>query len=534
MTENPAPATDALRTAHAFEDTAQHLRLIQVSLADRSDHTNELVIETERLLHPSERLALQGNLFVVENTLTGAGRILIRTAPLPHARSVPCPIDLSVEPKPSGFAFTLHQAAEEPEGAAAWTVLDYEGGEANRIRTLHDWQRARRPVTPGHALPSFLTNTWGDRSRDSRITEAFIEKEIDAAARLHADIVQIDDGWQSGLSNNSATPGGAWEGFWARDPAFWSPHPQRFPRGLAPLVRHARRRKVRIGLWFAPDPAADMANWRRDADCLLGLFREHGIRDFKIDGIRAPTVPAQANLARFFDAVIRESQGQIVLDLDITAHMRPGYFGAMEIGPLFVENRYTDWHNYWPHQTLRNLWKLARWIDPRRLRMEFLNNSRNPDRYPKDPLAPGHYSPGALFAGVMVCNPLGWFEVSNLPPGYSERVAPLVATWRRHREALFAGTLIPIGTAPDGTAWTGFASVAANGATGYAVVFRELNATPAATLPLPFISDGAYRCRTLGGTGRCRIRHGRLTADIPTPLGYAFVRFERLARQKAP
>ena len=41
-----------------------------------------------------------------------------------------------------------------------------------------------------------MSNTWGDRNRDSRICEAFVMKEIDAAAELGLDIVQIDDGWQ--------------------------------------------------------------------------------------------------------------------------------------------------------------------------------------------------------------------------------------------------------------------------------------------------------------------------------------------------
>ena len=95
------------------------------------------------------------------------------------------------------------------------------------------------------------------------------------------------------------------------------------------------------------------------------------------------------------DGGLPGSSGQVVFDLDVTAQTRPGYFGAMEAGPLFVENRYTDWHRYWPHQTLRNLWKLSRWVDPRRLRMEWLNHTRNTEKYANDPLAPAAWSPDA-------------------------------------------------------------------------------------------------------------------------------------------
>ena len=148
----------------------------------------------------------------------------------------------------------------------------------------------------------------------------------------------------------------------------------------------------------------------------------------KIDGVKATTKQSEDNLQRFFDRVLAESQGKVTFDLDVTAEIRPGYFGAMRVGPLFVENRYTDWHSYWPHQTLRNLWKLAQYVDPLRLRIEFLNNSRNQANYPDDPLAPGRYSPAYLFAITMIANPLGWFEISNLPASYFEQIPPLVAS----------------------------------------------------------------------------------------------------------
>jgi len=75
----------------------------------------------------------------------------------------------------------------------------------------------------------------------------------------------------------------------------------------------------------------------------------------------------------------------------------------------------------------------------------------------------------------MFANPLAWFEVSNLPADCAARMAELIAIWRQHREAIFAGTIVPIGAAPDGVSWTGFASIAADGG-GYVLAFRELSA----------------------------------------------------------
>src|SRR6478672_11133274 len=78
-----------------FVAQTPHLRLTQIEFKDQTDVHNELVHEREWLLHPAENLSLQGNLFLLENTLTGDGLIFLKEAPLPHARPCPDPVDLS-------------------------------------------------------------------------------------------------------------------------------------------------------------------------------------------------------------------------------------------------------------------------------------------------------------------------------------------------------------------------------------------------------------------------------------------------------
>jgi hypothetical protein len=68
-------------------------------------------------------------------------------------------------------------------------------------------------------------------------------------------------------------------------------------------------------------------------------------------------------------------------------------------------------------------------------------------------------------------SPLGWFEVQNLPPAYVQEAAPLIAIWKKHRNRINQGTILPIGEAPDGTSWTGFVSTSANARTVYALLF---------------------------------------------------------------
>lgn len=503
-----------------------HLRLTQVILQDQTDRHNELVQTREWLLHPSETVELAGNVFVFEDIFTGEGRILVKLEALPHARPVRSLVDLRVaRHKEAGFVVTLFGH----DGADSFVDLPYRGGIFGRTRALQQFQRSRMLRSVAHRTPRFLSNTWGDCSLDSRIRHDFIVKEIEAAARLGVEVVQIDGGWQSGAhSNESRAKGkGVTTGFWAARSDFWAPDPERFPDGLKPLADLAKARGMGLGLWFNPDPSDDFANWEKDAACLIGFYRELGIRHFKIDGVTAHTGPANTNLRKFFATVMRETNDNVVFDLDVTASLRPGYYGLLGTGPLFVENRFTDWRSfqYWPHQTLRNLWELAWWVDPGRLRMEFLNHTRNPEKYPNDPLAPGRYAPDAIFATVFFSNPLGWFEVSNLPGGYIEQVAPLVEVWKQVRGELFGGTIIPIGQKPDGLAWTGFSSVSEDGRSALVLVFRELNPTPSCRLDIPgFTALAGVRCERLAGQGNSRWSEAGLQVTMESSLGWTLVR----------
>jgi alpha-galactosidase len=520
----PVPSLDVLEILPL---SPAQLRLRQVTLHDITDRYNELMQEATWLLHTSElRLRLSGNVFVIEDVLGGRGMVLVKQAPLPPSRPVKCPADLTGLDNRT-LAFLGHGLSpEEPEGNP-YTVLLYTGGEVERIRVMQAWQRRCRPYVPGRD-GRFLSNTWGDRGADSRISDDFMRQEIDAAAELGVEVVQIDYGWAIGrLSDLAATGQGlsAWKDFRGSNPDFWKVDPARFPQGLAPVMEKAHAQGMQCGLWFVPDPHEAYARWEEDAELLLDFYRTMGILYFKIDGTNVPTPRAAANLARFFDRVLTESKGEITFDLDITAGVRPSYFGPMHIGPLFVENRYTDWHNYWPHQTLRMVWQLAHYIDPVRMRVECLNGTRNADRYDGDPLGPATYPADYLFAITMVANPLGWFEISNLPGEVASAIGRLAYTWRSHRDRLHQGTILPIGAAPDGTSFTGFASVDADGKHGYLLLFRELTEGESHTMPVPFW-PGNPRLTPLAGEGLAELRDGQLEISIPHAQRYLFLQVE--------
>lgn len=544
-----APEGPGGRGADEFAWTSSHVRIVELSMRDQTDCHNELLWEREWVLWPREApFSLTCPAMAVEDALTGEGRVFLRLAPLPHARqgggeatspsgveeasgpAVAESVPGSVEQKPDFEILPREGKARILRTGYPVAEIAYEGGRIGRIRALHSVQRRLRRYESGRD-GLFLSNTWGDRSRDRRICEAFLLREIEAGAALGVDVVEIDDGWEKGRTLNSAEVAdgrrpGTWDGYWAFDGRFWDPDPKRFPNGLKPVVAAAKARGMRFGLWFGPDSSDEAANWRRDADRLLELHRETGIDFIKVDSMKTHSALSLRRQRMLFDRVLTESNGGIVIDLDVTAEIRPGYFGLPDIGTVFVENRYTDHGSYWPHLTLRSLWSLAHAVDPVRLRMEVLNPLRNRERYGDDPLAPARYRADTLFAIAMVGSPLGWFEISNLAPETVAEMRPLVAVWKRERARFHGGDIVPIGDAPDGLAWTGFVSVDASGSGGSVLLFRERNARADHVVDLSELLPGASSCAVLVGRGTARLDGASLAVAIPSMLDYLWVRVE--------
>lgn len=510
---------DPKKPIQALEDlmlAPQHLRYTQVELKDQTDHHDELVFERE-WLPLNDNFEVACNMFHVENPMNGNGLIFLKVGPLPHARPVKSLWDIRVAGEGRRLTFV--------GSGYPWTVVPYQEGRAGRIAAMQNFQRCLRQYQPQRD-GMFLSNTWGDRNRDSRISEEFLLKEVEAGSRLGVDVVQVDDGWQKGKTGNSAFGKGAWGNFRSADPEFWKPHPERFPNGLKPLVDAAKQKGMKFGLWFGPDAENDMANWEKDADMLLSAFDKEGVEYVKIDAVEMTSPAAEVNLDKFYNKVLEKTQGRVVFDADATAGLRPGYFGSIHVGPIFLENRYTDWKRYWPHHTLRNLWTLGEYVDPVRLRMEFLNQTRHADKYKDDPLAPANYPPDTLFASVMFASPLGWFEVSNLPDEYFKSIPNLVSVWKKEREAIFSGSIIPIGQVPDGHAWTGFSSVSQDRKSARLVIFRELNQAETWSTEIPLLTAKDAKVTILGGKGSATYENGTLKATIPDTLQYVFLKVE--------
>lgn len=523
--------SESRKVGDALEFAPAYLRVTGFTLFDQTDIRNDLLKKNDWLM-PSCQVteALSVTSLDVRDLATGNGMVFLRLAPMPIVRPTDIP-DFVLSPSTRSVV-TLANGYPLAE-------LAYSGGDAGRIRALQDLQRAIRPYREGRD-GVFLSNTWGDGNQDSRINAEFLMKEVDAAADIGVDVIQVDDGWQRGRTANSKKkllPGipKAWSNFRVVDPKFWEPDEERFPNGLEPLASAAKSKGLVFGIWFGPDSSDDLKYWEEDADCLIGYYRRLGIRYFKIDSLNITTPLGFERNRKFFDKMLVESNSDMVFDLDCTAGVRPGYFGLMDIGPLFVENRYArvkDVRRYMPHLALRNLWTLSQVVDPVRLRIELMNPGKNQANYGNDPLAPSRWPADALFAIAMVASPLGWMELSDVSEDVRAAWRPLVSRWKRERGAMHGGTIFPIGVEPDGFSWTGFFSCAKDASCGYAIVFREASNEEEFDIDLsPYLPRGVSfsKVEVIGGRGKAELDgDGReLEVKIPGKLDFAWIKLTR-------
>jgi len=129
------------------------------------------------------------------------------------------------------------------------------------------WQDfVRRCVLPpaprSHAPVQF--NSWEATYFDH--DEARMRALASAAASLGIERFVLDDGWFQGRRNDRAGLGD------------WTPCPQRYPNGLAPLSRHCRELGMEFGLWVEPEGVNENSV----------LFRTHPEWVLQVPGRRQP------------------------------------------------------------------------------------------------------------------------------------------------------------------------------------------------------------------------------------------------------
>ena len=85
-----------------------------------------------------------------------------------------------------------------------------------------------------------MLNTWGDRSQDAKIDEAFCLAELDRAARMGITLFQLDDAGRAEKALTQRPPEVVLRIF-GRIPVTWTPNPTKFPHGLKPIVEKGKK-----------------------------------------------------------------------------------------------------------------------------------------------------------------------------------------------------------------------------------------------------------------------------------------------------
>jgi alpha-galactosidase len=520
------PAMDRLALA------GYHWRVRAVEFTDMTDRNNTLVTEVPYNLYRQPGF-LKGNLLWLNDGLSGDAFFILKESPASAVQLANPGFDFLVR---NGSIQTVGMGILPTDVSETDWVRGYSytlglGGatELAGLQTLRSYQDANHPRRANRD-DMIMMNTWGDRNRDSKIREQFIITELQKAAQLGITRFQIDDGWELGKSMNSATPGGSSEGIW-KNPNYWKPDPERFPNGLKPVIDAAKKLNIELGLWFSPSPDSSFRHWDKDAEALIDLYKQYGIRTFKIDLVQIPDKTAEINFRKFLDTVTKATNHEVIFNMDVTAGRRNGYHFMNEYGNLFLENRYTDWTNYYPYWTLRNLWNLSKYVPPQNLQIEFLNKWRNPDKYPSgDRFAPANYSFDYLFAITMMAQPLAWFEATGLP-AEAFQTGKLIQTYHGIQTELHSGQIFPIGDEPSGKSWTGFQSVVTE-TDGFLLVFREDSPQNQQLIKTYFPAGKRVRLQPVAGSGKeaesVITTDGRLLTTLPAPNSFGFYRYKVL------
>lgn len=205
-------------------------------------------------------------------------------------------LDLSVNILRGGYFDGELITADHPY-TSIWTGSGVHAGSRldSSKSMIHDYLYRCICEKPASRQPHFYYNTWGmQRSRHREgeplrgiMTFDTILAEIRRAADLNVDIFVLDDGWEEAQG-------------------VWRPHPQRLPKGLAPIKAELDKHGMMLGVWFSP----------MGIDSTTERYHQHPqwvIRDSRGKPIRAQWGhPAFDFVSNFFDLFI--SDCKILID----------------------------------------------------------------------------------------------------------------------------------------------------------------------------------------------------------------------------
>ena len=468
----------------------EHVMIHVTELVDFTDVHNNVVFKHDELMfHAPWYNPLKGQFFVFDDYVEKEAFMLVKEAPCAFGRFCDSDQDANFHKNErayvKGFGVDFSGVKQFNHDIQLYNVT-IGVGKADKL--LSDYKKYYRNEWKDGDKGTFtMSNTWGDRNGDSRICEEFMLKEAEAGGKIGVDIIQLDDGWQKGLTANSRfvkkeKGEGVWgSGYYDTDPDFWMPAPHKFPSGFDKISDAIIENGAHVGLWFSPDFANDYENVDKDIETVVELHDKYHVKFFKIDGVNIINSTIGTKLLHFVKEIYKRTNNDINLDMDITGNQkRWGHLFNKHLGNLFLENRYAKNHpsrpgtyTYFPYSTLRNLWQLSEMIPAQRFQIEMPNRLLGIGSYKEnDILAPMNYTQDYLFAITMFACPLLWTEMSNLEKDDLETLAKITKIHKSIKKDLANLDVKPIGQEPFGVNFTGFTALDEKGK-GYVLLFRD-------------------------------------------------------------
>ncbi len=473
-----------------FSLSGAHWIITAVYLHTVTDNHDDVVSTQSRLLFAGNCEPMKGQIFFLKNLQNGQTTVLITEA---------------ADFETPAISVKNGTATLTPDNITVASTVCRDGESAVR-EFLREKQKGAKLYT--------LSNTWGDYHQWNCVSDEFIRREIDAAARLGVDAVQIDDGWQNGKTADRSIIDE--NGRRCFDGDFWLVDRERFPDGLQGVCDYARQKGVGIGLWFAPDFHGHFRLLERDLRVLTEAANL-GCSFFKLDMLFVLDTEDKSRMLKMLDRI--KPVGEV--QLDVTNGVRLGFLCGAEHGTVFVENRYTKTANYYPYRTLRNLWMLSHFVPAQRLQMELVNPDLYVESYGDDVFQPQRYTMDYLFAICAAANPLFWFELQFLSDKRAQELARALPIWKSIREHLANADTVPVGETPNGTSFTGFACMGEEA--NYLILFRELNDADFYTFTLPKTFEKGDVLAS-NGTCTCIFNEKSVTVTFSQPNCYAIIR----------
>lgn len=447
----------------------KHCEWENISIRAVTDSHNNLVREESGLFYLVGTEKLSGNIFRVHRTFQNDGIVFMKESPA-----------LEEQVRYPGYDFTVSATGISVYAAGfesgdlkkdEWVPLYgtalclYCGDCSAFYRVLRDYAEARHKFQPKFD-GAVYSNTWGDDNGGNKISEDFLQKDIMAAHDAGITHYQIDAGWDTGETDPETGR------------SLWRMKYSVLPFGLERIQKTARSCGMTIGLWFVPytEDGHQYGCYREDAQTLAELYEKTGSSFFKLDGFKLPDYTTTYRFEKMLRLVLEKTNRSVFFNIDVTNWPRTGFFGCIQYGNVFVENRYTDRLSYYPHYTLRNVWMLSRYFPAYRFQAEYLNVSRNAEQYEKDEpgdmLAPNRCSQAYALASVLFACPLAWMEPSGLSSDAASSLKDLLNSVKDVREAVMRSFVLPVGDVPNGVNFTGFQAMESD-VSGYLLFLRE-------------------------------------------------------------